>query len=172
MNYGNIKKNDIANGLGVRISLFVSGCTNKCKGCFQPETWDPAYGEEFTQETEEEILAELGKPWYQGITLLGGEPLEPYNQEGIARLLRRIKKELPAKDVWLYTGNLFEDMLPGGFRCYSHTQELLSYLDVLVDGRFVEEKKNIRLKFRGSENQRVIDVKKSLTEGSVCLLDL
>ena len=170
MNYGNIKKNDIANGIGVRTSLFVSGCTHHCKGCFNPETWDFNYGKPFTKETEDEIILSL-KPYYiQGLTVLGGEPFEAANQEVLYPFIKRIKKEFPQKDIWFYSGYLLEE-LTGKIenkRCRTDcTDGLLSLIDVLVDGEFIEEQKNISLRFRGSENQRLIDLKKTFAENKI-----
>ncbi len=167
MNYATIKNCDIANGPGVRVSLFVSGCTHRCKGCFNEVAWDFAYGEPFTQETEEQILTMLRPAYIQGLTLLGGEPFEPQNQETVVKLLRRVKKELPEKSIWAFSGYLFDkDILSGSL---GDCGEYVSYLDVLVDGPFVEEKKNLSLRFRGSENQRLIDVPASLSSGTVVL---
>ena len=173
MNYGEIKKNDIANGLGVRTTLFVSGCTHHCKGCFQPETWDFAYGQPYGEETERDILASLSPSYIHGLTLLGGEPMEPDNQRALLPLLRRIKTEYPTKTVWCYSGYTFEELtgaVPSRARC-EHTDEMLSLIDVLVDGRFVEALKSDVLRFRGSSNQRVIDVVKSLQLGCTVLLE-
>lgn len=157
MNYGNIKECDIADGPGVRVSLFVSGCRHHCKGCFNAETWDFHYGKPYTEETEDEIIRLLSPDYIQGLTLLGGEPFEPENQRELIRLLRRVRKELPQKDIWSYSGYLFDVDLAEGGRAYTEvTQEMLSYLDVLVDGPFIEEQRDITLKFRGSRNQRVI----------------
>ena len=162
MNYGNIKKFDIADGEGVRVSLFVSGCTNKCPGCFQPETWDFHYGQPYTQATEDEILEALGKEYIQGLTMLGGEPFEIENQKELVKLVRKVKEKYPEKDIWCYTGFVLDkDLINGGRRHCEVTDELLSYIDILVDGPFIQERKNLTLKFRGSENQRVIDMKKS-----------
>ncbi|MDY3036391.1 MAG: anaerobic ribonucleoside-triphosphate reductase activating protein [Absicoccus sp.] len=170
MNYGNIKKYDIANGEGVRISLFVSGCTNHCKNCFQPETWDFAYGEPYTKETEAEILDFLKNDFCKGLSLLGGDPFEFSNQEELVQLCKKAKELYPKKDIWAWTGFILDqDLLDGGRRHGPMTDELLSYIDVLVDGPFVEEKKNIQLAFRGSENQRVIDLKKSLAQNEIVL---
>ena len=167
MNYAEIKNCDIANGPGVRVSLFVSGCTHRCKGCFNEIAWDFHYGKPFTQETVESILSMLKPAYIRGLTLLGGEPFEPENQPAIVELLRRVKEAYPNKSVWAFSGYLFEkDILSGRL---GDTREYLSYLDVLVDGPFVESKKNLSLRFRGSENQRLIDVPRSLSEGTVVL---
>lgn len=160
MYYGAIKKTDVANGPGVRVSLFVSGCTNRCEGCFQPETWDFHYGDEYTKETEAQILEALKPSYIKGLTILGGEPFEPENQETVASLARRVKSVCPGKDIWCFTGfTLEEDLVPGGKRYGAATDEILSHLDVLVDGRFEQEKRNLSLAFRGSENQRIIDLR-------------
>lgn len=170
MNYGNIKKYDIANGEGVRVTLFVSGCTNHCFNCFQPETWDFDYGQPFTNDTMRELLEALKPDYIQGLTLLGGDPFELSNQEGLIELLREVKKQYPEKDIWSYTGFILDqDLLDGGRRHGPYTDEMLSYIDVLVDGPFIQDKKNISLKFRGSENQRVIDLKKSLKKQEIIL---
>ena len=167
MNYATIKNCDIANGPGVRVSLFVSGCTHRCPGCFNEVAWDFAYGEPFTEETENKILEMLRPSYIRGLTLLGGEPVEPANQGAIVKLLRRIRKELPEKTIWAFSGSLFEkDILSGRL---GDCGEYLSYLDVLVDGPFVEAKKNLGLRFRGSENQRLIDVPASLAAGETVL---
>ena len=168
MNYANIKDFDIANGPGVRISLFVSGCTHHCKGCFNREAWDFDYGQPFTQQTIDEIIQMLKPSYVKGLTLLGGEPFEPQNQGPIVELLRRVKKEYPQKSIWAFSGYLFDkDILSGRLGDWEITKEYLSYLDVLVDGPFIEEKKDLMLRFRGSSNQRLIDVPKSLASGSV-----
>ncbi len=168
MYYGEIKKCDIANGEGVRVSLFVSGCTHHCPGCFNQDTWDFNYGKKYTQETEDEILKALAPDYVNGLSLLGGEPFEPQNQEVLVDLLKKVKELYPEKDIWCYSGYLFDKELlnESRARC-EYTDEMLSMLDVLVDGRFVEALKDIRLVFRGSSNQRVIDVKKSLETGKV-----
>ena len=168
MYYGEIKKCDIANGEGVRVSLFVSGCTHHCPGCFNQDTWDFDYGKEYTQETEDEILKALSPGYINGLSLLGGEPFEPQNQEVLVRLLRKVKEQYPEKNIWCYSGYLFDKELlsESRARC-EYTDEMLSMLDVLVDGRFVEALKDTRLVFRGSSNQRVIDVQKSLETGTV-----
>lgn len=167
MNYATIKNCDIANGPGVRVSLFVSGCTHHCPGCFNEVAWDFSYGQPFTQETVEQILQMLKPGYIRGLTLLGGEPFEPQNQPAVVDLLRQIKKQMPEKSIWAFSGYLFDkDMLAGKL---GDVSEYLSYLEVLVDGRFVEEKKNLSLRFRGSENQRLIDVPASLASGQVVL---
>ena len=167
MNYATIKNCDIANGPGVRVSLFVSGCTHRCKGCFNEVAWDFNYGEPFTEETINTILTMLRPAYVRGLTLLGGEPFEPQNQGAVVQLLRRIKKEMPEKSIWAFSGYLFDkDILSGRL---GDCSEYLSYLDVLVDGPFVEAKKNLSLRFRGSENQRLIDVPASLATGEIVL---
>ena len=169
MNYALIKPRDIANGPGVRVSLFVSGCTHHCKGCFNEVAWDFDYGEPFTQETVDSILKMLKPSYVRGLTLLGGEPFEPQNQGTIVGLLRAIKEKYPEKSIWAFSGYLFEKIVSGTLGDPNVTNEFLSYLDVLVDGPFVEEKKNLNLRFRGSENQRLIDVPASLREKEVVL---
>lgn len=170
MYYGNIKEYDVANGEGIRVTLFVSGCTNHCEGCFQPATWDFHFGREYTPETEEWILTALDKPYVDGLTLLGGEPFEIENQRVLAGLCRRVKERFPEKTIWAFTGFLYDrDLAPGGRRYTDVTEGFLSYLDVLVDGPFVLELRNLALSFRGSENQRVIDLKKSRESGKVVL---
>ena len=167
MNYAVIKNCDIANGPGVRVSLFVSGCTHRCKGCFNEVAWDFDYGQPFTQKTIEYIL-ELMKPGYiKGITLLGGEPFEPQNQPAVVELLRQVKAKYPEKSIWAFSGYLFDRDITSGR--LGDTSEYLSYLDVWVDGPFIEAKKNLSLRFRGSENQRLIDVPKTISAGSVVL---
>jgi anaerobic ribonucleoside-triphosphate reductase activating protein len=173
MHFGQIFTADAANGLGIRVSLFVSGCTNRCKGCFQPETWDFSYGEPYTGETEDFLIKELSMDYYDGLTILGGEPFEPSNQEVLIGLIRRIKKELPNKNIWMYTGFTYEkDLVLGGCRYTEVTDEILDSVDILVDGRFEEDKKNIMLKFRGSENQRIIDLPATRKSGAVVLSPL
>ena len=170
MNICEIKTADIANGSGMRVSLFVSGCTNHCKGCFQPETWDFNYGIKWTKEHENRIINELSKKHYRGLTLLGGDPFEFVNQRGLIEFLRRVKRELPDKDIWCYTGFLSDvDLIPGGKRYCDVTDEMLSLIDVLVDGPFVETLKNLRLPYCGSENQRVIDMNKTRELGRIIL---
>ncbi len=170
MNYATIKNCDIANGPGVRVSLFVSGCTHHCKGCFNQEAWDFHFGKPFTQETIDRILAMLAPGYIRGLTLLGGEPFEPENQGPIVELLRQVKATYPEKSVWAFSGYLFDrDILPGKLGDPAITREYLGYLDVLVDGPFVEAKKDLALRFRGSSNQRLIDVPKTLKEGKIVL---
>lgn len=170
MYYGNIKNYDIADGEGVRVTLFCSGCTNYCEGCFQPETWDFCYGKEYTKDTEDYLIQLLTNPNIQGLTLLGGDPFEPNNQRAIISLLRRMKDELPEKDIWAYTGFIYDlDLVKGGRKYTDVTDEMLSYIDVLVDGPFVIDEKDLSLYFRGSRNQRVIDMKKTLKEHKVIL---
>ncbi|MCR4764001.1 MAG: radical SAM protein [Lachnospiraceae bacterium] len=190
MNVAEIKFCDIADGLGVRTSLFVSGCTHRCEGCFNEVAWDFAYGEPFDDEVQERILESLAPSHIRGLTLLGGEPMEPVNQRALLPFIRRFRESLPDKDLWCYTGYTLEtDLAPGRFsgqcppdgtkdgaapasgraRC-EVTDELLSYIDVLVDGEFILEKKSLMLKFRGSSNQRLIDLKATLASGSIVLL--
>jgi anaerobic ribonucleoside-triphosphate reductase activating protein len=170
MNYATIKNCDIANGPGVRVSLFVSGCTHRCPGCFNEVAWDFGYGEPFTEDTIEKILKMLAPAHIKGLTLLGGEPFEPQNQPEIVKLLRRVKAQYPEKSIWAYSGYLFErDILAGRLGPREITDEFLSYLDVLVDGPFILAKKNLSLRFRGSENQRLINVPESLKRGEVVL---
>lgn len=173
MNYGEIKKYDIADGPGVRVSLFVSGCTHCCEGCFNSQTWDFNFGKPFTEETEEEILKAMSPSHISGFTLLGGEPFEPQNQKVIVELLRKIKKAYPDKNIWCYTGYLFDRDLLGESRARcEYTDEMLSMIDVLVDGEFIVEKRNLMLNFRGSSNQRIILVQQSLKEEKVVLSEL
>ena len=170
MNYATIKNCDIANGPGVRVSLFVSGCRHRCKGCFNEVAWDFNYGEHFTQDTVNRILEMLSPDYIQGITLLGGEPFEPENQPAIVDLLRQIKTRYPHKSVWAFSGYLFDkDILAGRLGPWELTREYIGYLDVLVDGPFVMEKKDLTLRFRGSSNQRLIDVPASLAKGEIVL---
>ena len=172
MYYSVIKPVDIADGIGVRVSLFVSGCTHHCKGCFQPQTWAFDYGQPYTKETEEQLLSLLAPSYIRGLTLLGGEPMEPDNQRALLSLLRRVREELPQKDIWCYSGYTLEELKGDSRARCEVTDEMLSLIDVLVDGEFVEEKRNISLKFRGSENQRLIDLKKTLAQGSVVAYEL
>ncbi len=169
MYYGGIRAHDVANGLGVRVTLFVSGCPHQCKGCFNEETWDYQYGKPFTDAEIEEIVEDLKKPEIQGLTLLGGEPLAPPNRPVVCQVLRRVKADVWEKDIWCYTGYLYETLCKDPDPCL---EEILSYVDVLVDGPFVLEKKSLMLKFRGSANQRIIDVRKTRQRGEVVLVDL
>ena len=171
MHFGNIKKNDIANGEGVRVSIFVSGCSHKCPGCFNDIAWPFEYGEEFTQEVEDEIIEACKPSYIRGLSLLGGEPFEKSNQLGLISLIRRFKKEFPNKDIWCYTGYLMDnDILnPESSIQTEVTKELIESIDVLVDGKFILKLKDISLKFKGSSNQRVIDVKESLKQNKVVL---
>lgn len=170
MNYAEIKPFSIENGTGVRVSLFVSGCRHHCKECFNQETWDFHYGKPFTKETEEEIIKGLAPAYIAGLTLLGGDPAEPENQAALLPLLRRIRSELPGKTVWTYSGYLYEDFLPGGRAYCEATEEYLSLIDVMVDGPFILAEKDISIKFRGSRNQRIIDLAATRKNGNIILL--
>ena len=170
MNYATIKNCDIANGPGIRVSLFVSGCTHRCPGCFNEVAWDFNYGQPFDQGVIDLILRMLKPPHIRGLTLLGGEPFEPQNQAPIVELLRQVKKKYPDKSIWAFSGYLFDrDILSGRLGDWETTKEYLSYLDVLVDGPFIQARKNLSLRFRGSENQRIIDVPASLETGEIIL---
>ncbi|MDO4285792.1 MAG: anaerobic ribonucleoside-triphosphate reductase activating protein [Eubacteriales bacterium] len=172
MNYGMIKTTDIANGVGVRVSLFVSGCRNHCEGCFQPETWDFTYGSAFDEKAARQILEAVKPAYIAGFTVLGGEPFEQENQPEVCGILRRIREECPDKTLWAYTGYTLDgELAPGGAKYTEHTQEILQLLDVLVDGRFVQEQKDVTLLFRGSRNQRVIDMRKTREAGEIVLWD-
>ena len=172
MNYAEIKNYDIANGLGVRVSLFVSGCTHHCKGCFNPMTWDFSYGKPFTEAVQDELLEMLSPAYIDGLTLLGGEPFEPENQRALLPFVKKVRAQYPDKNIWCYTGYKLDDELlkPSRARC-EVTDELLSLIDVLVDGEFIEAQKNISLSFRGSENQRLIDLPQTLSAGSIQLIN-
>ena len=171
MHYSTIKDCDIANGIGVRITLFVSGCTNHCKNCFQPQTWDFDFGEPFTEETEEKLLEMLKPDYINGLTLLGGEPMEPQNQRALVPFLKRVREAYPNKNIWCFTGFTYEVLKTDGShpRC-EVTDEMLSLIDVLVDGRYVDELKDLTLQFRGSSNQRLIDMVKTRENGEITLL--
>ena len=171
MYYSTIKDCDIANGIGVRITLFVSGCTNHCKNCFQPQTWDFDFGEPFTEETEKKLLEMLKPDYINGLTLLGGEPMEPQNQRALVPFLKRVRETYPNKNIWCFTGFTYEVLKTDGShpRC-EVTDEMLSLIDVLVDGRYVDELKDLTLQFRGSSNQRLIDMVKTRENGEVTLL--
>lgn len=168
MYYGEIKNCDIANGIGVRVTLFVSGCTNHCEQCFQPQTWDFCYGNPFTTETENQILDMLAPDYIDGLTLLGGEPFEPANQRDLLPFVKRVKEQYPNKTIWCFSGfRLDDELLKESYARCEVTDELLSYIDVLVDGRFVAALKDISLRFRGSSNQRLIDIPKTLKKGEI-----
>lgn len=170
MNYAEIKYCDIANGLGCRTVLFVSGCRNACKGCFQPQTWAFDYGNEFEEKVQKEILDSLAPAYVQGLTLLGGEPFEEENQKDLLPFVRKVKELYPKKNIWAFTGYIYDkDLIPGGRKYTEDTDELLSLIDILVDGPFKEEEKDITLKFRGSRNQRVIDLQKTRKSGTIAL---
>ena len=171
MHYADIKKYDIANGIGVRVSLFVSGCTHHCKGCFNSEAWDFHYGKEFTEETIDEIIEDLKPDYIDGLSLLGGEPIELQNQKGLLPLLKKVREVYQdKKTIWVYSGYLFDEQIVNDMsKKYDFTKELLSYIDILIDGKFEEDKKDPSLRFRGSSNQRIIDVQKSLEQGNVIL---
>lgn len=168
MYYGEIKNCDIANGIGVRVTLFVSGCTNHCEQCFQPQTWDFCYGNPFTTETENQILEMLAPDYIDGLTLLGGEPFEPANQRDLLPFVKRVKEQYPNKTIWCFSGfRLDDELLKESYARCEVTDELLSYIDVLVDGRFVAALKDISLRFRGSSNQRLIDLPQTLEKGEI-----
>ena len=173
MNYADIKKVDIANGTGVRVSVFVSGCTHHCKGCFNSEAWDFNYGKEFNNDSINTIIEYLNNPCIAGLSILGGEPLERSNQQGLLPLVKKVKEKYPDKNIWCYTGFLFDkDVMDNMYKNWDETKELIPYIDVIVDGKFEEDKKNLKIKFRGSTNQRIIDVKKSLKEKCVVEIDI
>lgn len=173
MNYAAIKKTDVANGPGIRVSLFVSGCTHGCKGCFNKEAWDFRYGNPYTEEVREEILTALKPSYIRGLSVLGGEPLEPANRMAVLELLKEVRRRYPNKDIWCYTGYTYEtDLCRWIEEGHEEIAKMLEFLDVLVDGKFVEEKKNLKLAFRGSENQRLIDVPATLRLGEVQTLNL
>lgn len=172
MNYGSIHKYDIANGTGIRTSIFVSGCQHACKGCFNPEVWDFEYGNKYTNEVQEDLLNELDKAYIEGLSLLGGEPMHPRNQEDVLQLVIETKKRYPNKNIWCYTGFDFnDDILNKMVKFLPYTRKILENIDVIVDGKFIEDKKDLSLHFRGSSNQRIIDVQKSLKENKVVLYD-
>lgn len=172
MHYGTVKKFDVANGEGIRTTLFVSGCTNRCKNCFQPETWAFDYGEEMTREVWDDILSTFNNSSVRGLTILGGEPMEPSNQRALLPLLHEFKQKYPEKNLWLFTGNLYEELtgeLGEHPKCLDITAEILSLVDILVDGRFEEDKKQLGLRFRGSSNQRIIDMNKTRELGEIVI---
>lgn len=170
MHYGEIKDCDIANGQGVRVTLFVSGCTNHCENCFQPQTWDFHYGQLFTRETEDYIMKLLDKDYIHGLTILGGEPFEPSNQIALLPFVERIREKLPQKSIWAYTGFTYEELITDGShpRCEA-TDTLLNLIDVLIDGRYIDAKKNLSLQFRGSDNQRIINMKETIKNSRITL---
>lgn len=167
MNYAAIKKTDVANGPGIRVSLFVSGCTHHCPGCFNAEAWDFEYGQPYTPETEEEVLTALSHEYIRGLSLLGGEPMEDENRPALIGLLKRVREEFPGKDIWCYSGYTLEELLAWSDLGKEDVLPFLQLIDVLVDGEFLAERKNLKLPFRGSENQRIINVKKSLASGNI-----
>ncbi|OKZ73692.1 MAG: anaerobic ribonucleoside-triphosphate reductase activating protein [Clostridium sp. 26_22] len=168
MNYADIKKIDVANGEGVRVSVFVSGCNHHCKGCFNQCAWDFNYGKKFTEKEEQQIIDYMNHDYISGLSLLGGEPLEPRNQEGLLPLVKKVKEKFPNKDIWCYTGFDFEkDVVEKMAKNNETTRELLKYIDIIVDGKFEEDKKDLKLQFRGSSNQKIVDVKKSLQTGQI-----
>lgn len=171
MNYGEIKPVDIANGIGVRVSLFVSGCRNKCIECFNPMTWSFQYGNVYTKETENQIMELLNKSFIEGLTILGGEPFEPENQETVLKLVKRVKSELPNKNIWIYSGFTYEELIGEvpSRASLPITKEILKNIDILVDGRFEIKQKDLMIKFRGSRNQRIIDVQKTLQSNEIVL---
>lgn len=173
MNYAEIKPIDIANGIGIRVSLFVSGCTHHCKGCFNRETWDFSYGKPFDEGVQREILEYLSYEYINGLSLLGGEPFEPENQSALLPFLETVRKTFPEKDIWCYTGYSYEKDLASGGKAYcKYTEKMLSLIDILVDGEFILDLKNISLKFRGSENQRIIDLNQTRKCGKIVLSEL
>lgn len=168
MNYADIKKIDVANGEGVRVSVFVSGCNHHCKGCFNQCAWDFNYGKEFSEKEEQQIIEYMNHDYISGLSLLGGEPLEPRNQEGLLPLVKKVKEKFPDKNIWCYTGFDFEKDVVGKMAKNNETtRELLKYIDIIVDGKFEEDKKDLKLQFRGSSNQKIVDVKKSLQTGQI-----
>lgn len=168
MNYADIKKIDVANGEGVRVSVFVSGCNHHCKGCFNECAWDFNYGKEFSEKEEQQIIDYMNHDYISGLSLLGGEPLEPRNQEGLLPLVKKVKEKFPNKNIWCYTGFDFEKDVVGKMaKDNETTRELLKYIDAIVDGKFEEDKRDLKLQFRGSSNQKIVDVKKSLQTGQI-----
>lgn len=172
MNYGQIYDCDVANGPGMRVSLFVSGCTHHCPGCFNAQTWDFDYGQPYTEQTQTDILNMLDVPYIQGLTILGGEPMEPQNQPQVYDLVKAVRQRFPGKDIWIYSGYTFEELQNPEARCYTaNTKDILCSIDVLVDGRFILAEKDVTLAFRGSRNQRVLDVKASLEKNEPCWVE-
>ena len=173
MNYATIKECDVANGPGVRVSVFVSGCNHHGKGCFNQIAWDFEYGEKFTEDTINKVIKDLDHEYIEGLSLLGGEPLEYSNQKGLLPLIKKVKEKFPNKTIWCYTGFDFEkDVMGKMYKTWDETKELISNIDVIVDGKFEQELKNPSLKFRGSENQRLIDVKKSINQNEIIWADI
>ena len=173
MNIAKIITSDIANGLGIRLSIFVSGCLNHCEGCFNKDLWDFNYGNPYNSNIKNKILDELSKPYYDGITILGGEPFEIENQSDVANIIHEVKCKFPEKNIWIFTGYLYEDLMCDGKRYdENNTESILNNIDVLVDGKFDINKKDLSLKFRGSFNQRIIDVRKSIKQNKIVLYDL
>lgn len=173
MNYAGVKYNDIANGMGCRTVLFVSGCRNHCKDCFQPETWDFGYGQPFDQAIQEELLQSLEPDYIQGLTILGGEPFEEENQQPVYEFITKVREQHPSKDIWMFTGYVYDrDLVPGGRKYTEWTDSILDSIDVMVDGPFIAEQKNVALSFRGSENQRVLDMKATRKTGEITWLEV
>jgi len=172
MKYASIKKCDVANGTGIRVSIFVSGCHHHCKGCFNTDAWDFTFGEEYTDEVEEKILASLDRDYVQGLTLIGGEPLEYVNQKGLVSLVKKAKEKFPQKTIWCYTGYKFDDdVMNDMMKKWPETEEIVSNLDIVVDGKYDDDLRDLNLRFKGSSNQRIIDVKKTLDRGTVILAE-
>lgn len=170
MNYSEIKNCDIANGPGVRVTLFVSGCTHHCEGCFNEETWDFHYGKPFDESAQEKLLTYLEPDYIAGLTLLGGEPLEYANWQALLPFVRKVKERYPKKNIWCYSGYLFDEDIVDKFCVqWKDMREFLSYIDVLVDGEFIMQEKDISLQFRGSRNQRIIMVQESLRNKDIIL---
>lgn len=174
MHYGNIKTFNTENGEGIRVALFVSGCTNCCEGCFNKDTWDFNFGKPYTEETTNFIVEELKKPYYDGLTILGGEPFELCNQSEVLKLINKVKEEIPERDIWMYTGFTYNvDLVEGGRRyipCI--TEQILNQIDILVDGKFILEQRDLRLSFRGSSNQRIIDMRETIKNREIILSPL
>lgn len=172
MNYGTIKSPDIANGPGCRVCLFVSGCRHHCKGCFQPETWNFDFGSPYNEAVKERILSMLAPTYIEGLTVLGGEPMEPENQKDVSELVLAAKQLYPEKTIWIYSGYTLEELKQPGHTKTEYTDSILNTIDVLVDGEFIEDKKDLRLMFRGSSNQRLIDMNETRKNNQITLLDI
>lgn len=172
MNYGRIIERDSTNGTGIRVTLFVSGCTHCCKGCFQPETWDFKYGKEFTKEVEDHIIDLLKPDYVSGLTILGGDPFEISNQRALYPFIKRIKEELKDKNIWAFTGDIYEELIndKGKYHC-DITNDMISLIDVLVDGPFIESLSSLMLKYKGSSNQRLIDIQKTIKQNEIVLYE-